>query len=326
MAILNGSVFSDVVVDTLASDSISTFGGDDYIYGGFGNDAINGGSGFDTMDYSFIGQGVSLGAGGFVDKGTAGFDSLFSVENIIGAPDQVNTIDGSTGDSSVVSLTVDLSLNSLTVNDIPGLGTLSFAVQNFVDVIGTTQGDVIIGDSQNNLLDGWGGDDYIFGGGGNDQILGFTGNDALDGSTGNDSLFGEAGNDILFGGSGSDYISGGSGSDFLAGDSGSDTLVGYGFSLGELDVLSGGSGSDLFALGDTANVYYQGSGYATITDFDFLEGDKILVSGGIGNYSLSSQSFSGGLALDTLIFFGSDLIGVVEDNTNVVAALDFVVA
>ncbi|MEA5448560.1 calcium-binding protein [Leptolyngbya sp. CCNP1308] len=326
MANLNGSIFSDVVVDTLGNDTIKTFGGDDYIYGGFGNDVISGGSGFDTIDYSFLGQGISLNTGSFVSKGTAGFDSLFSVENIIGAFDQINTIDGSLGDSGLVSLTVDLSINSLTINDIFGLGTLSFVVQNFIDVIGTSQGDTIIGDFQNNVLDGWGGDDYIFGGDGNDQILGFTGNDTLDGSTGSDSLFGEAGNDTLFGGSNNDALFGGSGSDFLAGESGNDVLVGYGFDLSEYDVLSGGSGADVFALGDTANVYYQGYGYATITDFNFLEGDKIQVAGGIGNYSLSAQSFSGGLALDTLIYFGSDLIGVVEDNTNVVPAFDFVTA
>jgi Ca2+-binding RTX toxin-like protein len=190
-------------------------------------------------------------------------------------------------------------------------------VQNFINVTGTTQADTIIGDYQNNRLDGWGGDDYIFGGSGTDEILGFSGNDILDGSVGNDVLFGESGNDTLFGGSESD---------FLVGDSGSDILVGYGFGLNEFDVLVGGSGADLFILGDTFNLYYEGSGYATITDFNFLEGDKIQVIGSPNSYGLSFQSFSGGLALDTLIFFGNDLIGVVEDNTDVVPVFDFVVA
>lgn len=69
-----------------------------------------------------------------------------------------------------------------------------------------------------------------------------------------------------------------------------------------------------------------GSGFAIITDFNFLEGDKIQVFGSISNYSLSFQNLSGGLSLDTLIFFGSRLVGVVQDNTNVVPAFDFVTA
>jgi Ca2+-binding RTX toxin-like protein len=326
MAIINGSNFNDVMTDTFGNDSIAAFGGNDYIYGGIGNDAINGGSGFDTMDYSFMGQGIVLGAGGFISKGTAGVDSIFSVENIIGAANQINAIDSSTGTSGIVSLTVDLSLNSLTANNVPGLGSLSFTVQNFINVTGTTQADSIIGDFKDNILDGWGGDDYVFGGGGNDTIYGWTGNDYLDGWTGNDTIFGEAGNDTLLGYDGSDILLGGSGSDSVFGENGNDILYGYGFTAGEFDVLSGGAGADLFALGDASALYYQGSGYGTITDFNFAEGDKIQVLGSASNYSLSFQSFSGGAALDTLIFFGSDLIGVVQDNTDVVPAFDFVAA
>ncbi len=326
MAIINGSVFSDVLTDTLGNDSISAFEGNDFVYGGVGFDAINGGLGIDTMDYSFLNSGITLSAVGFIDKGLAGIDSIFSVENIIGNANFINTIDASGGDSGIVSLTVDLSFNSLIVNDIPGLGTLSFGVFNFTDVIGTTQADSIAGDLQANILDGWSGNDFIFGDGGNDLILGGTGNDTLDGWTGNDTLNGESGNDLLMGFSGNDVLLGGTGSDTLMGESGNDFLNGYGGTFGEFDVLSGGTGADLFALGDAVNLFYQGSGYATITDFNFLEGDKIQVLGSSSNYSLSLQNFSGGLGLDTLIFFGSDLIGVVEDNTNVVAALDFVSA
>jgi serralysin len=324
MAIIYGSIFSDVVSGTLGNDLISTFEGNDYIYGSIGFDDINGGFGFDTVDYSFLGQGIVLDAGGFVNKGIAGVDSLFSIENVIGSANYINTIDGSTELSGLVSLTVDLSLNSLSFNSLLGFGSLDFVVQNFVNVIGTSQGDIIIGDFQHNFLDGWGGDDYIFGGGGNDVIYGGSGNDTLDGSTGHDSLYGGSGHDLLLGGSGNDFLSGGSGSDVLMGESGNDILVGYGFGLAEYDTLSGGSGADLFVLGDANNVYYQGAGYATITDFNYLEGDKIQVAGSASNYSLSFQDMSGGFFLDTLIYFGNDLIAVVQDTTNVVPFFDFV--
>ncbi|MBD2234818.1 calcium-binding protein [Phormidium tenue] len=299
MAIINGSVFGDVVTGTIGSDSIAAFGGNDYIYGSSGNDLIKGGSGVDTVDYSMLGQPITLGAGGFVGKGLAGADQIVSVNNVIGAIGQFNTIDASTGNSGIVSISVDLSINSLVVNDIPGIGTIGLGVQNFIDVIGTTQADFIAGDFQGNILNGNGGDDF---------------------------LFGNSGNDLVIGGQGSDIVLGGSGSDTLIGGSGNDFLNGYGFTLGEFDVLEGGSGADVFTLGDANSPYYLDSGYATITDFNYLEGDKIQVTGSASNYGIAFQDLSGGLATDTLIFFGSDLIGVVQDTTNVIPAFDFIAA
>ncbi|MEM1310898.1 MAG: calcium-binding protein, partial [Cyanobacteria bacterium P01_H01_bin.153] len=148
----------------------------------------------------------------------------------------------------------------------------------------------------------------------------------LDGWTGNDTLNGESGSDILMGYTGNDVLLGGTGSDMLMGEAGNDFLNGYGGTSDEFDILSGEAGADVFALGDAVSLFYQGAGYATITDFDFLEGDKIQVLGSSDSYSLSFQDFSGDLALDTLIFFGSDLIGVVQDNTDVVPTFDFVSA
>lgn len=299
MAIINGSVFGDVMTGTIGNDSIASFGGNDYIYGSFGNDLVKGGSGIDTIDYSMLGQPITLEAGGFVGKGTAGVDKIVSVDNVIGAIGQFNTIDASSGNSGIVSINVDLSINSLVVNDIPGIGTIGLGVQNFIDVVGTTQNDFIAGDFQNNILNGNSGDDF---------------------------LFGNSGNDVMIGGKGSDIVLGGSGSDTLIGGSGNDFLNGFGFTLGEFDVIEGGSGADVFALGDANTPYYLDAGYATITDFNYLEGDKIQVTGSASNYGIAFQDLSGGLATDTLIFFGGDLIGVVQDTTNVVPTFDFIAA
>lgn len=96
--------------------------------------------------------------------------------------------------------------------------------------------------------------------------------------------------------------------------------------LGEFDVLEGGSGADVFTLGDTNSPYYLDNGYATITDFNYLEGDEIQVTGSGSNYGIEFQDLSGGLATDTLIFFSGDLIGVVQDTTNVVPTFDFIAA
>ncbi|MBE9160343.1 hypothetical protein IQ265_26500 [Nodosilinea sp. LEGE 06152] len=150
--------------------------------------------------------------------------------------------------------------------------------------------------------------------------------DVINGLGGNDILNGLSGDDLLRGGDGDDIVLGGSGSDTLIGGSGNDFLNGYGFTLSEFDVLEGGSGADVFALGDANSPYYLDNGYATITDFNYLEGDKIQVTGSASNYGIAFQDLSGGLATDTLILFGGDLIGIVQDTTDVVPTSDFIAA
>ncbi|MGG6242679.1 calcium-binding protein [Nodosilinea sp. AN01ver1] len=290
MTVIFGSDFGDTIFVSPDNSSVYAGAGDDYIFGSTGFDTIDGGAGFDVLDYSSLNTPISLEATGVVNKGLAGTDQMSSIEAIVAPAGQFNLIDASTPSNSPVSIVVDLALNSLTVNGIPGRDSLSRTVVNFTDVIGTSQADVIFGDSQDNILIGGGGDDFIFG---------------------------DSGNDLLVGGSGSDNLIGGSGND---------VLNGYGFTSGEVDILVGGEGSDLFVLGDALGSYYLGSGYAIIDDFNPFEGDLIQVFGSASNYSLSFQPFTSTNTLDTLIFAGSDLIGVVAGTTNVVPALDFVAA
>jgi len=158
----------------------------------------------------------------------------------------------------------------------------------------------------------------------------------LNGGAGNDTLIGGAGNDTLIGGSGNDILNGGAGNDTLIGGAGNDTLNAYGGNVGEYDILTGefsssqpgvqdpSDGGDLFVLGDTFGAYYLNAGYATITDFYWAEGDKFQVYGSQSDYSLSFQNWSGGSATDTLIYYQNDLIGVVEDTTNVILSADFI--
>jgi Ca2+-binding RTX toxin-like protein len=186
--------------------------------------------------------------------------------------------------------------------------------------------DTLIGGPKNDYLDGWTGNDYMYGGSGNDTLLGYSGNDYLSGSFGNDSLNGESGNDTLLGGTGTDTLVGGSGHD---------SLNAYGGTTGEYDILSGdysssqpsfkgsSDGADTFVLGNAFGAFYLGSGYATITDFYWYEGDKFQVHGSASDYSLGFYNWSGGSANDTLIYYKSDLIGVVQDTTNVEISSDF---
>jgi Ca2+-binding RTX toxin-like protein len=179
-------------------------------------------------------------------------------------------------------------------------------------------------------INGGDGDDYLIGGNGNDTIDGKGGNDYLSGGLGSDYLIGGNGNDTINGDDGNDYLSGGRGNDKLYGGNGDDYLVGVGngsYSTSEIDWLTGGLGADVFGLGyngSFTDVNYTGSGYAVITDFSYWEDDKIRLGGVIGNYTVDyGSSIVGGNARDTQIFYFGDLIGVVQDTTNVIASRDF---
>lgn len=136
------------------------------------------------------------------------------------------------------------------------------------------------------------------------------------------TYYGTSGSDVLYGSSLSDSIYGFGGSDSLYGFGGSDYLDGYGGGT-EYDDLFGGTGSDTFVLGDSLfGVSYLGLGYATIKDWNASE-DYIQVFNGLGQYRLSYEYWEGSSLLDTAIYYNNDLIGVVQDTTNVSISRDF---
>ena len=138
-------------------------GGNDTIFGSLGDDFYNGGKGFDTLDYTFLGQKITLLPRGLIGNGDSQGSQIQEIERIVGAPGKENTIDGSGGGKSPVFFTIDLSKNKLIVEDIPGLGSVEFVVENFVNVKGTKNADFIVGDNKNNKLSGKGGNDTLIG-------------------------------------------------------------------------------------------------------------------------------------------------------------------
>ncbi|MGF1488114.1 MAG: calcium-binding protein, partial [Prochloraceae cyanobacterium] len=167
---------------------------------------------------------------GRINKGNGQFDTPTDFfETIIGAVGFANTIDVSTSPPPTASIDVDLSADRLTLVGIPG-GNITINRQNFVNVTGTTLGDIIKGD---------------------------TGNNVLDGDRGADRLLGRAGADTLFGRSAADTLEGGSGADLLRGGRGNDVLIGG----SGIDTLEGGSGADIFVIKPL-------SGFDIITDFE----------------------------------------------------------
>ncbi|MDJ0509405.1 MAG: hypothetical protein QNJ64_09165 [Crocosphaera sp.] len=168
---LSFKVFNfDNVRGTHNNDTIVGNSNDNVFYASKGHDTYDGGAaGVDTVDYSDIGQQITLKSRGIVDKGTAGIDQLLgnpnpftpSIDRIIGATGQRNLIDGREAGPSPTAFNVDLAKETLSVS---GFGT--FQVVDFVDVIGTANADTIEGDDTtglSNILFGQQGNDFIRG-------------------------------------------------------------------------------------------------------------------------------------------------------------------
>ena len=179
---LIGGSGNDLLSGGGGSDTLDGGDGDDELFGGgkadtligsLGDDLLDGEKGTDVADYSDLGLAITLQAVGLVGKGTnstGGTDTIKNIEHIIGAVGEANSIDGSTGTNPLTSFNVNLKNETLTVNGIPGDPT--FSIENFVNVIGTSQDDTIKGDDNNNILEGGEGSDLFISSGGNDVIAG----------------------------------------------------------------------------------------------------------------------------------------------------------
>jgi Ca2+-binding RTX toxin-like protein len=177
---LNGTSGNDTVTGTSAND---------HIFGSYGADTIDGGGGANVMDYSKLHAGVTLHAGGTVDKGVYGVDTVSNINTFIGAMGQNNVIDARTpGVNNGTSLTVDLSKHTLSVTNVPGVGSLTFNVYGFSTVYGTNNGNSITGDNCNDTLVGGTGNDTIVAGHGNNTLTGNGGTDVFENTGGHDII------------------------------------------------------------------------------------------------------------------------------------------
>ncbi|MBE7384848.1 MAG: S8 family serine peptidase [Leptolyngbya sp. SIO1E4] len=205
----------------------------------------------------------------------------------------------------------------------PGTDTINAAAVDFNTTINLLAGTGWIDGVTVSILD----IENVFTGDGDDFITGNTLNNSLSGMGGNDNLDGDAGDDILNGGAGHDTLTGGTGTDELWGGDGHDTLIGVApfeqqSEQAEYDVLTGGKGADTFVLGDAFKAYYVGLGYALITDFFWQEGDTLQAFGHRSSYTLGFGNWHGNALEDTFIYYQNDLIGILQDTTDVVLSLD----
>ncbi|MEH1938982.1 MAG: calcium-binding protein [Nostoc sp.] len=244
--LIDGKGGNDLIDGGLGNDTLIGGAGDDTFKGSRGNDSINGGDGFDKADYSKLGKAITLSGVGAITKADGfGTDRVFKVETVIadaGVAD--NTIDASQSLSGV-SATADLEAQTISANNVPGLGTLTFNVVNFDNVIGTNESDSITGDSQDNLL------------------VGNAGNDTISGGLGNDTIIGGEGKDILTGGVGADKFT------FSSANEGIDIIKDYNFAQGDVIQVSKlgfdtTKISDFFYDTSSGNLSFLGNQFASL--------------------------------------------------------------
>jgi Ca2+-binding RTX toxin-like protein len=177
----------------------------DRLYGGAGDDGLQGHDGVDTL------------------YGGAGDDQLGSFFGTA-------TMYGGTGNDSY-----RIEVDTDAVHESAGEGTdvINVLVAGYTLPVGvsvevldavTPIDHVLVGNEFANTIVGWLGRDTLFGAGGDDSIDGSFDEDTLYGDAGDDSLYGYAEADFLYGGDGNDTLVGYDSADRLEGNAGNDVF------------------------------------------------------------------------------------------------------
>ncbi|MGC4030614.1 MAG: calcium-binding protein [Tepidisphaeraceae bacterium] len=175
------------------------------VFGGSGDDSIDGGSGGTITitdedgneTTAYVGNAIQARAGDDYVYGGADADTIFGGggdDRLLGGPGR-NLVYGENGNDTLIA---------------------------------GNRGDGLIGGSGNDSLRGGDGGDYLEGNNGDDTLDGGDGNDRINGGNGNDEMYGGLGADVMNGGRGSDSLYGNDGRDTLYGGQGADLLRGGG--------------------------------------------------------------------------------------------------
>ncbi|WP_026622959.1 Ca2+-binding RTX toxin-like protein (plasmid) [Ensifer sp. WSM1721] len=314
------------VIGGSANDQLTGDAAANTFRGGLGADALDGGGGNDTADYSDKTASLVVRLAGAsaatVSVGGVAEDTLRNIENIIGGSGNdvlagdgfANVLDGGAGsdtvDYSASAKPVAVTLNGANSSTVFVGGVAEDTVRNVENVTGGAASDVITGDVQANILVGGAGGDLLKGGGGLDVIDGGIGSDTIDFSDKTVAvvlaLAGAADAIATVGGVAEDTarnienIFGGAGADVLTGDGASNTLRGG----RGADTLDGGAGEDTADFRDkTTSVALTLDGANAVT---------VRVNGVNEDTIRNFENVSGGSAGDTLT--GDSLANVLLGN------------
>ena len=189
---LNANLLNSNASDIRGTD------GDDYFYGFQGDNIYSFGSGFDTIDYSRLNESITLVRGGTVNKQENGIDTFTDFyDKLIATKSKDDWIDGITGGGQTASLKVDLSKDSISLENLPGVGSVSFTAEDFEHIKGSDKNDILKGDSNVNEIIGNNGDDFIYGDLGGDILQGGLGADIFSYNSKNESKLKKNGYDRI---------------------------------------------------------------------------------------------------------------------------------
>ena len=249
----HGSLFGGAGDDYLIGGGTGLLGREEALFGGMGNDTLDGSRGDDELMGQSGNDLLLGGAGRDIVNGGAGDDALFGQadEDHLRGGAGNDIVSGASGDDRIAGGGGNDSLNG-------GSGS---------DVISGGMGDDLIrGSSGNDTVLGGNGRDTIFAGEGDDVIREFIGGNVIRGNDGNDTviymstasvtvdltaglatagswqdrlfdienigagsgddrLFGDTSDNTFFGRAGDDVISGGGGNNMLYGNGGADVFL-----------------------------------------------------------------------------------------------------
>jgi len=301
---LTGGAGNDFLTGLGGNDLISAGGGDDVIWmhGGregdlFGNDTIDGGSGFDILNLSPIEHDAAINGSitSVTIGGGMGIATLTGIEGLIGG-DRNDTLSGGASNDY---------LEGGGGND-----TLS----------GLGGADTLRGGDGDDSLSGGDGNDFLRGNGGRDTLVGGVGDDTFVAARGSDSVDGGAGTDEVRDWTGInastytsverivlvDSVSGIGASSSLIGNSGNNVFIANSAStrfVGGManDSLSAGAGADTFIGGSGQFDMVDFNGFGTAVTVTFTAQGVGTISSANGADSMSGiEQVSGGMAADKL--------------------------
>jgi Ca2+-binding RTX toxin-like protein len=269
---LPGTSGDDTITGLGGDDTLQGLDGNDVLEGGAGNDQLEGGNGSDTATYVNATEGVMGNVFGVQNASATEFDTLISIENLIGSTfndtlngdNNANVLEGRGGDDVLVGFFGDDTLRG-------GFGE---------DILrGRDDNDLLYGDDGADMLQGGEGNDLMDGGDGFDRANFFLSQptDAQVGATVDLSVQGVAqdtghGMDTLVG---IEHVSGTLLGDTLTGDGGANWIWGQGGG----DTLNGAGGDDLLETGSVGdNNLNGGDGVDTASFFsnnDFTSGVEV---------------------------------------------------
>ncbi len=313
-----------------------TTGEDDIVFGGDGNDAIEGQGGNDIL---FGDNGTAI-----FNNGSANANDLlstaptdFGADNIMGGSgndiivgDHADVTRNSSNIVSLITSTFNTGANDTlegnSGNDIiiGGLGADQVKGDEGDDIIVADQGVVNIGSGVSNTTNpGLGGDDVIDSGTGNDQVLGGAGADNITTGDGNDTVLGDngntngqtttssdpsiGGNDTINTGGGNDQIVAGNGSDNITSGTGNDAILGdNGTTNGSTTTSSNPTtgGNDTIIAGGGNDQVIGGAGNDNINAGS--GNDAVLGDNGTTNGSTTQSSNPGVGGNDTILASGGN--------------------